>query len=175
MAGLISKNEGFEEHSFGGEVRVEAAGRGIEIKRGYLQQLGYDLTEEFGEPYWALRILARVRPVGDHVVEGFRYVGNVEVFRKQEKHKFSLVCVEASYEILLRRYLAEPGVYGRVRTLESFRIAYDRDLGIAKGLQGQESHKVFEMADYTVKNEGTPEELWGQFRVVLDRIRGQNV
>ena len=145
---LIIRDRGYKFLSFGDEVRLEAEARGIALSRERLQALGFKLTEEFGESYWAIRLLSRIETKSDYVVDGFRYPGQVEIFRANTKSNFILVGINAPFEILRERYENK-----RKRTEDTlpFEEAHARDWDGVEG--GQKGRLCYEMANFKISNE----------------------
>ena len=152
---ILRDEYNFFSLGFGDEVRLEASRRNVELTRDNLQTLGNDLTIQFGESYWAMRLIGKIRKDGNYVVEGFRYPGQVEEFRKFIG--FSLVGITAPFELRFDRYKLR-GSDGDVLTAEAFGIMDRRDRGEG-GLDGQKGDDTYRLIDYEIVNESTLEDL----------------
>ena len=148
LAGLIRSVYGFSVLSFGNEVRLEARARGIMVQRKELQTLGFDLIQQFGESYWAERLIERIQPKTNYVVEGFRYLGQIERFRQQRS--FKLIGITAPLDVLKQRYESE--TMGRpTEDTIPFEEAFKQDWN---GLSnGQSTGECYASKDYEIIND----------------------
>ena len=150
VVNILAEGYGFTKLSFGEEVRTEAYARSIEITRENLQALGAKFTIELGESYWAKRISARINKKENHVIDGFRYPGQVKFFKELYKDKFHFLRIDARYETRLKRFLNR-GRRDDLLTEESFREVDDADWSGGDG--GQNVSECFGMADIIISNE----------------------
>jgi len=163
---LIEK--GFIYYRLSDEVREEAKTLGVAIERTALQNLGNAMREKYGVGYWAERLLKKVEPGKNYVIDGIRNPGEVEALKKQGS--FVLVGVNAPVEkrfqwILSRKKDSDP------KTLEEIRAMESRDRGVGEAAHGQQSIKCYEMADVFVMNDGTFEDLAKKFSELLETLK----
>lgn len=152
---IIRSYYGYKHLSFGREVRNEAKARGIVDVRQNLQGLGYELTRQFGEAYWAERIVGQMISGENYVVDGFRYLGQIGLFKMSSN--FTLCGVNASVEKRYLRYNSREIESGRLKvplTLEEFMLIDSNDKNGA-----QSSEACYSLIDKEIINEGTKEDL----------------
>ena len=163
---LIEK--GFVYHRLSEEVREEAKNLGIAIERKALQDLGNAMREKYGNGYWAERLISKLIANKNHVVDGIRNPGEIDVLRKN--NNFILVGVDAPIEkrfqwILNRNKDSDP------KTLDEIKAIDSRDRGVGELNSGQQSGKCYEMADLYLHNEGTFEELSKKIAEMLENLK----
>ena len=155
VTNLLKEYYTFSTASFGEEVRLEAKARQGKMEREYLQQLGFELTRDFGEGYWARRLIERQRGKDNYVLEGFRYPGQIEAFRNLTK-SFVLLGITAPIEVLKARYESEISERRKEDTC-LFEIAYARDWEGAEG--GQSTKFCYDMKDFEIINDTNSSEI----------------
>ncbi|MCK9595866.1 dephospho-CoA kinase [Candidatus Pacearchaeota archaeon] len=152
------KEKGFEYISLSNELRGIAKERNIEITRKNLQDLGNQLREEQGAGVLALLVHHRI--INDKynkaIIDGIRNPYEVEELRKLDN--FYLISIDAPREkrferMLLRNRESDP------KTFEEFLAVDARDKGIGEKETGQGVAKCMAMANYSIINNGTLEEL----------------
>ena len=79
------KSKGFTFHSLSDVIREEVKRRGLELTRDALIATGRELRAHHGTGYLAERILERIEPGMNYVVDSFRHEDEVAVFRKSSK------------------------------------------------------------------------------------------
>lgn len=163
---LIEK--GFIYHKISEEVREEAKRLGILIERKPLQDLGNAMREKYGNGYWAERLLPKIKSVGNHVVDGIRNPGEIDVLKKLKN--FILIGVDAPIEqrfdrILNRNKDSDP------KTIEEIKAIDSRDRGVGEPNSGQQSAKCYEMADLYLQNDSTFEELFKKVGELLETLK----
>ena len=163
---LIEK--GFIYQKLSEEVRDEAKNIGVPIERKALQDLGNAMREKFGNGYWAERIIKRIEPSKNYVVDGIRNPGEVAAFKKLGN--FFLIGVDAPVEkrfqwILARNKDSDP------KTLDEIKAMDARDRGVGEAETGQQSAKCYEMADVFITNDGTFEDLARKMGDLLEEIK----
>jgi dephospho-CoA kinase len=160
---LIEK--GFIYQKLSEEVREEAKKLGVPIERKALQDLGNAMREKFGNSYWAERIIGRIEPGKNYVIDGIRNPGEVEAFKKLGS--FFLIGVDAAIEkrlqwILARNKDSDP------KTLEEIKAMDARD---REASHGQQSEKCYGMADVYISNDGTFEDLARKMGELLEELK----
>ncbi len=150
------------------EVRDEAKSLGIPIERKALQDLGNAMREKFGNSYWAERIVKKIEPGKNCVIDGIRNAGEVDAFRKLKD--FILIGVSAPVEkrlqwILTRNKDSDP------KTLEEIKAIDARDRGVGEDAHGQQTEKCFSMAEVFISNEGTFEELMRKASETIEGLK----
>ncbi len=156
MVSDLLVKKGFVKLSFSGEVRAEAATRGIPIERKNLQDLGNLLREQVGDDYWAQRVIAHMHEGKQYVVEGIRHPGEVEALRKLLG--FVLIGVDAPLEqryqwIMMRGKDSDPASLTAIKKIDA------RDQGMGEGKHGQQSKATMALADHTIMNDQSQGQL----------------
>lgn len=164
---MLVKKE-FEYFKLSGEVREEAKRQGIPIERKALQDLGNAMRERFGNGYWAERVISKMVPGKNYVIDGIRNVGEIEAFKKLEG--FILVGLDAPVEKRLQWILAR-GKDSDPKNLEEIKAIDARDRGIGEGEHGQQSDKCREMAEVLIVNDGTFEDLQRKANDLIEGLR----
>lgn len=143
---------GFASHSLSDVIREEAAARGIPPVRENLIRLGNELRRTGGPAVLAEKILARL--TGRDVVDSIRNPAEVEALR--EHPDFVMLRVDAPLETRYARarQRARPGDGS---SLDEFAEREERER--SRDPRDQQIHRTTEMADHTVENSGTLEDL----------------
>jgi dephospho-CoA kinase len=151
---LISK--GFHRLGFSDEVREECKARGLEIERKILQDIGNEMREKNGGDYWAKRIISKMKPGRNYVVEGIRNPGEVEALK--ELDNFILIGVDAPVEERLQ-WIIKRNKDSDPKTIDEIKKIDERDRGKGEKQSGQQVDACFKMADLIIMNHGTLNEL----------------
>lgn len=163
---LVQK--GFVYFKLSNEVREEAKKEGVPIERTALQDFGNVMREKFGYGYWAEKVIARMEPGKNYVIDGIRNVGEVEAFKKL--NDFILIGIEAPIEKRLQWILAR-GKESDPKTLEEIKAIDARDRGVGEEEHGQQGDKCREMADVKIMNDGSFEDLVRKVTEVLEGLK----
>jgi dephospho-CoA kinase len=134
-------------------LREELAAQGLPASRDNLIAAGNDLRSRFGPDILARRTMAKVR--GPTVIDSIRNPHEVEYLRRQEG--FVLIAVDAPIELRFARTKAR-GRDESASSLEEFRAK--EEIEMAGSETGQQLARCMAMADRSVMNDGTLEELW---------------
>ena len=156
---------GFEKLGCSAIIEEEVVKRGMQVTRDTLRLVGNEVRKQEGAGVWAERLLARVAPGKQYVVEGFRNVAEIEVFRARKD--FVLIGVAAGIQrrftwMLERRRVGDPTTFAAFRALE--RVDF-----LEAEAYGQQNALCFSMADQYVVNEGSLEALHEQLAVLLEK------
>lgn len=159
--GIVSKflkEKGFVYLSLSDELREIAKEEKIELTRENLQNLGNKLREEKGKGVLAEVVSSKIinQTYKKAIVDGIRNPAEVEVLRKLKD--FFLISVDAPQEIRFKR-IVERGRESDPKTWEDFLRVDDRDKGLGEAPTGQAVGKCMELADYSLTNSGTPEDI----------------
>jgi len=153
---------GFAYHSLSDVLRDQLASQGVDPTRENLIALGNRLRGESGPGVLAERILARLGR--RDVVDSIRNPAEVEVLRRRED--FVLLGVEAPLEVRFSRAMAR-GRPGDGPGLEEFAAREAREN--SPDPSRQQLARTFAMADVTISNGGSLEQL---HRAVDAALRG---
>jgi dephospho-CoA kinase len=162
---LVEK--GFVRLTLSEEVREEARKQGLPIERTVLQNIGNEMRERYGNGFWAKRLLEKVEPGKNYVIEGIRNPGEVEELRKYRN--FVLIGVDAPVE---RRWewISSRGKDSDPKSLEGIRRIEARDRGEGEDHFGQQVDKCFQMADSIVLNNTTLEDLKEKAYEIVEQL-----
>jgi len=167
VAKMLATSFGFVQLSVGDEVRAEAKKQGIEPLRENLQKLGQELPAKFGADYWINRLTKDLDSKKNYVIDGIRNIGDVLALRKYEN--FVLVAIDASFDTRANRVLARQR-HGDPTTIDAFQEIDDADKGLYGDVMGQSTEKCVALADYTINNSVTIEQLESRVTDLLYKI-----
>ena len=152
VAAYLGK-KGYGYLSLSDVLREELAARGLAASRDNLIVIGNELRARFGPDVLARRTMAKV--LGPTVIDSIRNPSEVDYLRRQDG--FVLIAIDAPIEVRFARARAR-GRDESAATLEEFRAK--EDVEMAGGETGQQVARCMAMADRSVMNDGTLEELW---------------
>ncbi|HXK21673.1 MAG TPA: deaminase [Myxococcota bacterium] len=156
----------FRAFSLSDVIREELRARGIEETRERMIETGTAIRARFGPGGLALRLIDRLAPDLNAVVDSIRHPAEVEVLRQRSK-SFRLIWVDAPEAVRLERLRAR-GRGGDPTSLEDLRRLEARELG-SDDPAAQQLLAVRELADFTIENDGSLESLHERVQEVLER------
>jgi dCMP deaminase len=156
----------FAAWSLSDVIRDELRARGLEETRERMIETGNEIRARFGAGGLAVRLLDRLAPDQNAVVDSIRHPAEVEVLR-QRAATFRLIWVEAPEEIRFARMRAR-GRSGDPHGVEELRRLEARELG-SDDPAAQQLGAVRELADFTISNDGSLETLHRRIQEVLER------
>ena len=159
----ILKEKGYVYYSLSDEVREVAKERGLELTRENLIKTANEFRVKEGDGVWARRVLNKIKE-DDVVVDSIRHPDEV---RELKKKQAVLIAVDADVEIRFKRGLAR-GRIGAETTLEDFVKIEKQESTDEKNKQ--QITNTIKMADYTINNNGTLEELKARVEEVLAKL-----
>ncbi len=170
--GVVSdflKEKGFVYLSLSDELREIAKELKIEITRKNLQDLGNILREEKGAGILAEVVFKKIKnqEYKKAIIDGIRNPSEIEVLRKLKD--FFLISIDAPQEIRFQR-LTERNRESDPKTWEDFLRVDDRDKGIGESQTGQAVGKCMQLADFTLINSDTLENIKEKVKIVYDEI-----
>jgi len=160
------KSIGYHYFSLSDIVREETKSRDLSLSRDNLIQVGNELRQQFGPPVLAERVLQRMDPDKNYVVDSIRNPYEVAALRKRSN--FRLLCVVAEESLRFKR-MQSRGREGDPQSLEEFRRTEGQEL-TADDPTRQQLEATEALADVTVENNGTLKELEDQTRRYLQRL-----
>ena len=149
------KSRGFEYYSLSDEIRREIRGRGLEITREILIDVGNELREKFGPGVLAERILRNLGSDQNYVIDSIRNPQEVEALRRRSD--FTLLAIEADQKTRFERSRAR-GRESAAQTFQQFVEEETRELD-SNNPANQQLQATRQKADLVVNNDGTLEEL----------------
>ena len=160
------QSRGFEPHSLSDEIRAELQSRGQSITRERLIEVGNELRSTFGPAILAVRVLERLGTGSNHVIDSIRNPSEIEALRR--RNDFILLAVQAD----LRRRFERSKSRGReaaAPTLEQF--AREEELELDSDDPSRQMLLATEqMADVTVSNDGSLEDLHRELDTLIPRL-----
>ncbi|HEX4119244.1 MAG TPA: AAA family ATPase [Verrucomicrobiae bacterium] len=148
-------SKGFAHVSLGDTLRAEMRKQGLATDRAHMSVFAADAKRTRGMSY--LGELAANQVSGNTVISGIRGTAEVEFFRRRFGPDFTLLAIDAPLETRYARARARNRT-GDDISFEEFRRIEDYERSAASG--AQEVDKVIALADCTVDNSGSVEELW---------------
>ena len=149
-------------------IRDELAARGEEPSRERMIEVGRAIREAEGAGALANRLLDRLQPDRNYVVDSVRHPAEVEVLRSRGRG-FHLLWVDAPQALRFERLRARARP-GDPETLEEFRRLESLELE-SESEAGQQLLAVRETADFRIQNEGALDALHESLRRVLERTQ----
>ncbi len=157
---------GYAYHSLSDVLRDELAAQGVEPTRENLIAIGNRLRGDSGPGVLAERILSRLGR--RDVVDSIRNPAEVDVLRRRED--FVLIGVDAPLDVRFARAMAR-GRPGDGPSLEEFSAREAREN--SPDPSRQQLARTFAMADVTISNGGTLEDLHRAVEAALRGLEGR--
>jgi dCMP deaminase len=165
MAYLESRS--FYPLSLSDVIRDELAARGETETRERMIETGTELRARHGPAVLAERLLAKMAPDRNYVIDSIRHPAEVEALRAGQRD-FKLIWVDADPEVRLAR-IRRRGRRGDPETLERLRELEGREAAGDGNAAGQQLAAVEAMADFVLRNEGDREALHRDIQTILSR------
>ena len=156
------KAKGFAYHPLSDVIREEVRRRGLPVTRENLIATGRELRARHGSGTLAERIMERLEPGQNTVVDSFRHEDEVAVFRRASD--FHLLAIRAQPEIRFERIRAR-GRESDPQTFEEF-AALERRESMSLQAEGQNLTATEALADHALTNDASPDE----FRAALGEL-----
>jgi len=154
----------FYPESLSDEIRKVLAERGEQETRERMIETGVALRTAEGPGALAQRLIARLQPDRNYVVDSIRHPAEVAALRGLGGH-FRLIWVDADEAVRLDR-LRSRGRLGDPETLAELRRLEGRELE-SDDPAGQQLLAVRDLADETLRNDGSLDELHEQLQRLL--------
>lgn len=151
---------GYTYFSLSDLIREELRNRGMEITRDNLIQTGNRMREEFGADVLARRILERVH--ADSIIDSIR--NPQEILHLQHHPNFKLLALDAPVEIRYDR-AQNRGRNESAHSLEAFIQKESEEMTVQS--TAQQLRVCMQMADFTVINDGTLDDLYKKLEAFL--------
>lgn len=159
---------GFERFSLSDEIRAMMRKEGIELTRQTIQEYGDMLRRKEGTGIWARKVIAKLHPGKNYVVNSIRHPGEVEEFRNI--NGFHLIKIDAPTRLRFAR-MVKRGREQDPKTFEQFQMLELKDLGVGQPDYGQQHAQCFALADETIVNEGTIEKLREKLTDLVEQLK----
>jgi dCMP deaminase len=154
----------FYGYSLSDVIRDDLRERGVEESRERMIETGNAIRGALGPGGLALRLMDRLQPDRNYVVDSVRHPEEVAVLRARTS-RFKLIWVEADEALRLERIRAR-GRSGDPETREELRRLEERELG-SDDPSAQQLLAVRDLADVILENNGTREELHASIQEAL--------
>lgn len=154
---------GYQYYSLSDVLREEMLAKKILVTREHLITFANAMRTQQGPSVLAERILAKLDPEKNYVVDSIRNPFEVEALRR--RRDFSLLMVEADPKLRFTRITVRAREHDP-QTYEAFVKIEAAEAG-SKDPNAQQLNRTQEMADAVVENNGTLGELYEQVRQVL--------
>lgn len=150
-------------------LRDELRARGVEETRERMIAVGNELREKGGASALADRLLAKLAPDRNYVIDSIRHPAEVEALRRQARG-FKLLWVDADPKLRLER-LRGRGRNGDPASLAALLEQEGRERS-GGGESAQQLDAVEQLADYRLRNEGALAVLHAGIQRVLEESQG---
>ncbi len=167
--GEVAKNlekKSFYYYSLSDAIRDELAERGIDITRDSLTKTGNELRERLGSSILAERILAKLEPDKNYVIDSIRNPEEIKVLQKRKD--FFLLSIEAPAELRFERVKARKRENDPQSIEEFMKVEERENANMNPAFQNLLACR--EAADIHVENTGALEELASKIDLVLGRV-----
>lgn len=161
------EKKGYIKLTFSDILRNEVKRRGIELSRVNLQDLGNELRKNNGADYLARKLLEKVEPGKDYVLEGIRNPGEINALK--EFKDSIIIGIEAPMNkrlqwMIMRNKEKDPHSIEEVKAIDA------RDNGLNEPEYGQRIGKCMEMIDFRIMNDRDREHLKRNVDRVINKI-----
>lgn len=163
------EQQGFSSRSLSDVIRTEARNRGLTLDRPTLQALGNELRSMHGP---AVLMQATLRWLeeqeGPCVIDSIRHPAEAHLLRERGG---MLIAVDANPRTRYMRVLERERQTGRtsdVRSYEAFLELEGREF--TDDPASQQLHRVLEMSDVILRNDGSREDLFRQAQAYLSSV-----
>ena len=163
------KQKGFSHYSCSDILREEADKMGLEQNRDNWIKIGNDLRQQFGPGILGQRILEKIdnENVTKAVVSSIRNPGEIDELKNTGS--FYLIKVDAPIEIRYERAKRRGNLADDV-SFEKFKFQEQSEL-VSDDPAKQQISACMQMADYTILNSGSMEELYKKIDEILGKIQ----
>jgi len=164
-AAAFLKDKSFYYYSLSDAIREELESRGIPITRDNLIEMGNELRERFGPDILAQRIMKKIDPNRNSIVDSIR--NPAEIYALRSVGNFVLLNIDAPASVRFER-IRNRKRENDPQTLEAFaekERAESRNLSAYK----QSVEECQALADISIENDGDLEELHKKVAAVVSR------
>lgn len=163
----LAERHGFTHYSARAFIIEEIERRGLSVDRTSMNMVANDLRKMHGPEYVVKRLFERAKDNGgDAVIESVRALGEARFLK--ESGAF-VVAIDADRKVRYERITKRASETDRV-SFEEFCVQEDREMA-QEAEYDMNVRGVMEMADYTLMNDGTLEELHAAIEEMLIELR----
>ena len=165
----ILKKKNFTYHSLSDSLRDELKSLKKEETRENLIDIGNELREKGGPGVLADKLMPKLNSENNHIVDSIRNPLEVISLRKETLlRRFFLISVDANSRLRYDR-LCSRGRIGDTDSWEKF-IEQEKKEENNDDPNKQQLSRTMEMADYSIDNSGTLEELEAQVNRIISSL-----
>ena len=165
----ILKQNNFAYHSLSDSLRDELNLLGKEETRENLIEIGNKLRKEGGPGVLADKLLPKLDSEANHIVDSIRNPSEVNSLKEESPlRKFFLISVDANARLRYDR-LCSRGRIGDSNSWEMF-VEQERQEDTNDDPSKQQLSKTMSMADYSIDNSGTLDELEEHVKKIISNL-----
>ena len=166
MVAEVLREKGFAVYSLSDVIREEVERRGLTITRDTLISTGRELRARHGSGFLAEKILERLEPGRNSVVDSYRHEDEVAVFRRSSEFHLLAVCAapEVRFERIKRR-----GRENDPQTFEGF-LELEKREGTSLQAEGQNLSATEALADHVIVNNETVEAVHQRLSELVPKL-----
>ena len=165
----ILKKKNFTYHSLSDSLRDELKSLKKEETRENLIDIGNELREKGGPGVLADKLMPKLNSENNHIVDSIRNPIEVISLRKETLlRRFFLISVDANSKLRYDR-LCSRGRIGDTDSWEKF-VEQEKKEENNDDPNKQQLSRTMEMADYSIDNSGTLEELEAQVNRIISSL-----
>ena len=165
----ILKKKNFTYHSLSDSLRDELKSLKKEETRENLINIGNELREKGGPGVLADKLMPKLNSENNHIVDSIRNPLEVLSLRKETLlRRFFLISVDANSKLRYDR-LCSRGRIGDTDSWEKF-VEQEKKEENNDDPNKQQLSRTMEMADYSIDNSGTLEELEAQVNRIISSL-----
>ena len=165
----ILKKKNFTYHSLSDSLRDELKSLKKEETRENLIDIGNELREKGGPGVLADKLMPKLNSENNHIVDSIRNPLEVISLRKETLlRRFFLISVDANSRLRYDR-LCSRGRIGDTDSWEKF-VEQEKKEENNDDPNKQQLSRTMEMADYSIDNSGTLEELEAQINRIISSL-----
>ena len=171
FASYLSSRHGFAHKDFGQEIREELKRLGKNpLDRNEMVSLGNQRRAEFGNNYWALRLLEGHVSQKNLVLTSVRNPAEVDEIRSRGGIIVEVFASpEVRYSRTIERVKKNPGAHGDVGSFAEFKEKDERELK-SPDPSKQQLLKCISAAEYRLDNNGSVGELGKEIESLLEKV-----
>ena len=164
----ILKKKNFTYHSLSDSLRDELKSLKKEETRENLIDIGNELREKGGPGVLADKLMPKLNSENNHIVDSIRNPLEVISLRETLLRRFFLISVDANSRLRYDR-LCSRGRIGDTDSWEKF-VEQEEKEENNDDPNKQQLSRTMEMADYSIDNSGTLEELEAQVNRIISSL-----
>lgn len=164
------KSKGFKYHSCSDVLRQELKDRGLKETIPNLMEVGNQLRSQEGLGVLGRRLVKQIEDKQEQkaIADSIRNPAEAEELKRSKK-RFILIAVDAPLKLRYQRTISR-GRAGDKMTLEEFKQQDFKQLK-SDDPNAQQILECFKLADYTVVNDSTLEELHQKIEKILNDLK----